>query len=284
MNTKKLRIGRIPYANLFPIFWALQNECDCSLYEFVDGVPSELNRMLKEGTVDVSPSSSIEYLRNHSLYGIIEEHSISSQGPVGSIFLFTKEPLEKLNGATVYVTSQSETSVGLLSIILRKFYGVHSALRVSAAPEGCGDNPFLLIGDDALRYKKEVSGLESRKEGLSYGVRGGMHVYDLGDLWYRKTGLPFVFALWIVQKELFTTATERTGRGELLRVFIHDLNKAKGSALRNLRKIARHSPLRESLSEDEIIAYWDNLDYELTTEHKRGLALFDRYLKELHYF
>src|SRR5208283_2604995 len=52
---ERLIIGRIPYANVFPIFYVLDHEIDCSEYIFVEGVPSRLNRMLREGEVDISP-------------------------------------------------------------------------------------------------------------------------------------------------------------------------------------------------------------------------------------
>jgi len=90
MPEQKLRIGKIPYANLFPIFYILENECDCSEYEFVEGVPSAVNRMLRMGEVDVSPSSSIEYLRHSDEYAIVENHSISSMATVGSIILLSR--------------------------------------------------------------------------------------------------------------------------------------------------------------------------------------------------
>src|SRR5271157_1612604 len=124
MTVNKLVIGRIPYANLFPIFYILDHDIDCSSYTFVEGVPSRLNRMLREGEVDVSPSSSLEYLRNPELYGIIGNHSISSRGRVGSIFLFSPRPVEELDGNIVYASSQSETSIALLKIVLGNFYGL----------------------------------------------------------------------------------------------------------------------------------------------------------------
>ena len=123
MEEKHLRIGRINYANLFPIFHALLEKAgDSSAYEFVEGVPSFLNRLLREGKVDISPSSSIEYLRRRDKYDILEGHSVSSFGPVGSILLFSRRPIETLNGLTVLTSAQSATSVALLDIILKKFY------------------------------------------------------------------------------------------------------------------------------------------------------------------
>jgi predicted solute-binding protein len=32
------------------------------------------------------------------------------------------------------------------------------------------------------------------------------------------------------------------------------------------------------MSEEDIIEYWKNLDYDLSDEHKRGLQLFDEYI------
>lgn len=265
----RLRIGKIPYANLFPIFYMLEKECDCSSYEFIEGVPSALNKMLRDGEIDVSPSSSIEYLKNPSLYQIIEGHSISSRGPIGSIFLFSKKNIEELNNNIVYVSSQSETSVALLDIIFRKFYGIQCKLQVLQSPENSGGEAFLLIGDDALKYgSRDV--LENR-------VHGSRLIYDLGEIWYQHTGLPFVFALWIVRRD----TSDKQG---LLNKFVKDLNMAKEIALRNLSEIAKHSSMKEFMSEDEIVSYWKKIDYGLTAEHERGLDLFNRYLKELFCF
>jgi chorismate dehydratase len=256
----KLKIGRIPYANLFPIFYMLEKECDCSSYEFIEGSPSELNKMLREGEIDVSPSSSIEYLRNQSLYRLIEGHSISSRGPVRSILLFSRLPVMELSGGIIHVSAQSETSVALLDIILRKFYGVQCRLCVSQRPEDMDSDAFLLIGDDALKQRSKVKGQ-------------GLRVYDLGGIWHERTGLPFVFALWIARKDIF----EKSG---LLNGFISDLNKAKETALKKFHDIAGHSPMNKFMSEDEIVSYWKDIDYGFKDDNKKGLELFGLYLKE----
>ena len=267
MNNK-LRIGEIPYANLFPIFYTLKKDCDCSAYEFVEGAPSRVNKLLRDGEIALSPSSSIEYLKNPSLYKVIEGHSISSRGAVGSILLFTREFIEDLGDTVIQVSSQSETSIALLDIILQKFYNIKCELRTSESPEKSGAASFLLIGDDALKYSTEERGDSGVGERL---------VYDLGEIWYQKTGLPFVFALWIARAEVY----EKDGQRDLLSRFTNDLDSAKNTALRNLESIAAHSPMRAFMSGDDILAYWNRLDYELTDEHKKGLELFRQYLVEL---
>jgi len=259
----KLKIGRFSYSNLFPIFYMLEKECDCSEYEFIEGVPSELNKKIRENEIDVSPSSSIEYLRNPDKYDLLDDHSISSKGPVGSIFLFSRRPIETLNGLTVLTSSQSETSVALLKIIFRKFYDIECNLRSSSLPiaEAIKSNSaYLLIGDEALG------------EALKWPK---LFIYDIGEMWYKNTGLPSVFALWIIRKACCKE------KAAILERFKKDLLKAKISALRNFESIAKASPLRDVLSEEELVSYWKGISYDFTDEHRKGLELFRDYSKEL---
>lgn len=268
MADLKLKIGRIPFANLFPIFYTLEKEFDCSSYEFINGVPSLLNQMLREGTIDLSPSSSVEYLRNSSLYGFVDGISVSSRGAVGSIFLFSSMPIESLDGRTICVTSQSATSVALLDIVLTRFFSIKYSSMVSQNPASTDAEAFLLIGDEALKFGSMFKSSAPKLSRYPF-------MYDLGEIWYEKTGLPFVFALWIVRKELYN---REDLRHELFVKFVGDLMKAKEKSLHNLIEIAGHSPMKAFLSENEIISYWNMLDYELSDEHKKGLNLFRDYL------
>jgi len=250
----------------------LDRECDCSGYEFIDGVPSVLNKMLRDGLIDVSPSSSIEYLRDKKKYDIIEGHSISSAGPVGSIILFSKNSIEALGGQTVLTSSQSETSVALLEIIFKKFIKIKcnlkpADLRLRASDFSLPDaGAFLLIGDDALKTVKR----ESKNSHHLYS-------YDLGEVWHKNTGLPFTIAMRINPEGL-----RRTEKAELLAQFKNDLDKAKSLALKNLKKIAAESPLRNTLTEQELISYWEKqVSYDFGDEHKKGLELFRKYSEEL---
>jgi len=265
----KLKIGRIPYANLFPIFYMLEKECDCSSYEFIEGVPSSVNLMLRDGKVDVSSSSSIEYLRNRDKYTFIEGHSISSIGPVGSIILFSRKPIEALDGYIILTSSQSATSVALLEIILAKSFKVKCNLKPAKLTQGSVPSDieaYLLIGDDALKavkyYRTKI-------------VKKPFFIYDLGELWHKYTGLPFTFALWIYRKSL------RKEKMDLLEKFKNDLNKAKELAFKNFKEIAAKSPLRNVLTEDELISYWKNVSYAFGSEHKKGFELFRKYSAEL---
>ncbi|MEO5355998.1 MAG: menaquinone biosynthesis protein [Nitrospirae bacterium YQR-1] len=263
-----LKIGKINFVNLYPIFRCLEediagNSTEKQYYEIIPGVPSHLNSLIREGKIDVSPSSSIEYLRRPELYDIVPGHSVSSFGPVKSIILFSKMDITKLEGTTVLASFQSETSAALLKIIFLEFYEINVNIETTGITlaEGLNTHPaYLLIGDNAL-YK-----LHCRA-----GISTEIFTYDLGALWYEHTGLPFVFALWISRKDC---------NQNLLSEFVLALNRAKNRSLNSLSEIAQGCPCSKIFSKDMLVSYWENISYDLTEKHMQGLQLFETYLKK----
>ncbi|NOZ68216.1 MAG: hypothetical protein GXP46_02995, partial [Deferribacteres bacterium] len=94
-------------------------------------------------------------------YLILPWFSISSSGPVKSILLFSKIPLNELGGKTIEVSSESETSTALLRVILRDFLSVKSRFRQTNRRSVRGiltSSPaVLLIGDTAMIEAKKTS-------------------------------------------------------------------------------------------------------------------------------
>jgi chorismate dehydratase len=252
-----LRVGRIPYANLFPIFRTLESEFPLEGVRFVEGDPSELNRKLRTGRLDLSPSSSIEYAKHPERYVLCPGVSVASRAKVMSVLLLSRGPIEKLPAGPVGVTTNSDTSVVLLDVLFREFLGrPRRLLRTSLPPaEALRSFPAVLsIGDEAIRAA--LSGVSP-------------HVTDLGAWWRRETGKPFVFALWIVSR------ASLAGRGEAIRRFAAMLLSAK----RRARKAVR-GPLREAMGPAWIPSsfraeYWRNLSWDLDREIE-GMRLFFR--------
>lgn len=256
----------------------LEQSAGSAVYKFTEGPPVALNRLLREGILDISPSSSIEYLRHRKKYILMDGHSVSAAGHIGSISLFSKIPIEKLGGLSVLTSSKSATSAALLEIILKKFYNIDSSLKVSEEPLSTALESYpayLLIGDDALAavasYKLQVAS----KNSSLVNRHSSLYVYDLGEIWHKHTGLPFVFALWIARRGFCEK------RAKAFESFKKVLDIAKNKALENLPLIAGKSALANLLSEDEIISYWQNISYDLTEKHKKGLELFRKYAEEL---
>ena len=159
-----LRLGRIAYVNMAPVFYRL----DADVRE-VQGVPTELNARLLAGELEVAPISSIEYARNADRLRLLPRLCVGSEGAIDSIQLVSQRPLEQVR--SVAVTPESATSVVLTKVLLPE---------ASHVPLGEDADARLLIGDAALKSAFEDPTPH----------------YDLGRLWLERTGLPMVFAVW----------------------------------------------------------------------------------------
>ena len=159
-----IRLGRISYVNMAPVFFRLETDVD-----EVAGVPTDLNARLLAGDIDLAPISSIEYGRNVERLRILPRLCVSSEGAVDSIQLVSRAPLERVR--SVAVTPESATSVVLTKVLLPDAQHV---------PLGEDAEATLLIGDAALRSAFEDPTPH----------------HDLGRLWLERTGLPMVFAVW----------------------------------------------------------------------------------------
>jgi chorismate dehydratase len=248
-----LTVGHITYANCVPFFHYLAEAGFSG--RIVEGVPAELNRLLAAGAIDVSPSSSFEYACRWQDYMLLPGHSISSCGPVRSVLLFASRAIEDC-GAEIALTGESATSVNLLRILLGEFYGFRKVTyRVPDRPvealiaEG---SPALLIGDRALLAALDASG----------------NVYDLGELWNRFTGLPFVFALWILRRE-----AAQAKRHEVA-ALLQQLTAARARALSSLEAVAATTQERHWMGEAGLVDYWRCMSYELDERHLAGLRHF----------
>lgn len=251
-----LRIGRIAYLNVAPYFHYLESEGFVG--EIVAGVPSELNSLLANGSLDACPSSSFEYGINADDYFLLSGHSISSVGPVHSVLLFTPGGLADLHDSEIAITGESATSINLLKILLKEFCGISEvSFRV---PSGDVESLIkagqsaLLIGDRALTAAKDCP--------------PGFQVTDLGALWYHFTGLPFVFALWLVRRAAAKKSPEE------LRELSAQLQRSRQKAFDNLAVMARQLSAESIFSAEQLEAYWHGISYDLTDGHLEGLRLY----------
>jgi chorismate dehydratase len=159
-----IRLGRISYVNMAPLFFRLEAEVD-----EVAGVPTELNAALLAGDVDLAPISSIEYARHADRLRLLPRLCVSSEGAVDSIQLVSRAPLDSIR--SVAVTPESATSAVLVRVLLPD--AAHVPLEEEADAR-------LLIGDAALKSMFEDPTPH----------------HDLGRLWLERTGLPMVYAVF----------------------------------------------------------------------------------------
>jgi chorismate dehydratase len=117
---------------------------------------------------------------------------------------------------------------------------------------------FLLVGNEGLRQR--------------HGIEDYPHTYDLGEEWYQWTRLPFVFARWIVRKDLDPKAVAVLE--DTLYVGLQDW--ADG--------LFRSSPAREDLlmHPRDILEYTQGIRYFIGVTEQRAMERFQYYLDQLH--
>jgi chorismate dehydratase len=258
-----MRLGRIPWINCYPVYGAIDRGIVPVPAELVSGTASELNDLLAAGELDVSVVSAVEYARNARAYHLLPDLAITCDGPVHSVALFSRRPVEELSGRTVLRTASSRTSVLLLELLCRHRWNIAPRFAtVRAEPTdldalaGFPHEAVLVIGDAALM-------LTAR--------RLYPHKVDLGAAWGEWTGLPFVFAVW---------AARRTTPMDAARTVHESLLDSREWGLGHLDELAADAARRSGVDEAVCRAYLGDLDYALSYRHLAGLTDFFRRLAQ----
>jgi chorismate dehydratase len=182
----KLKIGKIPYLNSVLFYHGLESSPEARDWlEFVPMVPSRLSAAARDNRIDAGPVPVVTFFELLDEYEPLGSFCIATKNKARSILLFSRTPVEKLDHARIGITDETSTSVRLLKVLLSRRYGVTQAEYVSV---GDYNDALLLIGDEALRHRD--------------GREGYPCMTDLGEVWHELTGLPFVFAVWVVRKPL----------------------------------------------------------------------------------
>lgn len=261
--SRPITIGRIDYANAWPLFHQFENHTSLADYEVISRVPSELNRMLNSGELDVSAISSFAYGLNANDYVLLPGLSVGSVGNVNSILLFLKEPIESKRPERIAVTTTSATSVNLLKIIM--------TMHFECTPEYVTAEPVLdhmlessdgalIIGDPAIQ--------------ASWRERG-LHVIDLGRLWHDWTGLGMTYAVVAARKEVADAVPETIQAIHEALLASKEHNKA------HLDPLIKAACLQLGGLQEYWDMYFHSLQYDFGSKLQEGLALYFRYAKQL---
>jgi chorismate dehydratase len=232
VSAAPIKLGRIGYVNMAPVFFRLEADVD----EIV-GVPTELNKQLVAGELDVAPISSIEYARNADTLRLLPRLCVSSDGAVESIQLISKTPLERIR--TVAVTPESATSVVLTRVLFPD---------AELVPLGEDAEAKLLIGDAALKSAFEDPTPH----------------HDLGRLWQERTGLPMVFAVWAAPEPTHPDLPD------LEEALVSSLRAARA----NPEQLAHESAERYGYPAGFLARYFEKLRYRFGPRERAGLYTF----------
>jgi chorismate dehydratase len=255
-----MKLGYINYLNCYPFYYHMFEKKAVSDVKIFPDYPSSLNRKMQSGDLNMSPISAGAYPDVADRAVLLPDFCLSSVGYVGSVNLVSKVPIEELGGKAVGVTNASATSVALMKILLEKFYGLKpNYIPTHPLPDMNQFDAALLIGNEAMiTLPLPVS-----------------FKYDLGELWFRKTGYPVVFAVFAVQKSGLDKYKEQIAK--VIDSYKKSLNCMKTEKDKVVRKAMKRYP--------DIVYnvdfYYSLFKFEFTKELKEALLYYFKLAGEL---
>lgn len=179
--TNALRVGAVPYLVGRPLDHGLGDEPGIQLHH---AVPARLIEQLRAGEIDVAMVSSIELFRTPG-YRYIDGIAVAGESYVGSVQVFLRRPIQEVR--SIAMDPSSRAAAALTRTLLHDRKG--GPPRYEEVP--LGEDPrertdtdaWLRIGDPALRETLTIDA----------------PAWNPSEEWRRRTGLPFIFAAWIVR-------------------------------------------------------------------------------------
>ena len=252
---KKHRLGCVSFLNSKPLIEPIVElvEGGRSDVEVLFAVPSQLVGMVDRGEVSTGLLSVVDYQEcGHELV-LVPVGAIGCDGPTLTVRIYSKVPPQEIG--EVYGDTDSHTSVILAQVILRERYGVAPPLFPLQAMEGehqrsrGGHETILLIGDKVVNAAPEE----------------GAYPYqlDLGEEWKKLTGLPFVFACWMMRTDMVDK--------ELAELLAWSQREGAKMTERLLDKYAAAKGWPRDLARRYFTQY---LRYQVTVQGRRGMEKF----------
>jgi len=242
----KLRVGIVDYLNSKPLAWGFLKGHHANLFAPELHPPARVARMLAAGELEIGLIPSIELARIPGLE-VLPDLCVAAEHEVRSVLLVSRQPLERVR--RVALDANSRTSVALLEILCAERFGIEPEFTVQPpdVERMLADNDAaLVIGDPALRVDRER-----------------WRVHDLAGEWQALTGLPFVFAVWAVRREV-----------EFPDVSVYFKNSLR-HGLASLDSLVREAAAELGLGTDVIRRYLtEHLRFVLRDEEREALGEF----------
>jgi chorismate dehydratase len=270
-----IRLGAVGYLNARPLVYGLER---VPRFDIRYDIPAECARLLHTHETDIGLIPSIEYLRGPQPYAIVPGAGVTSNGPVASVAIYTRRNPRDIR--TIAMDSSSRTSVALATVLLQREFHV-APEPVSMAPDLdamlAQADAALIIGDVALFLDDVTVGLTPDTTGggsarLNPDTLGRAPIakLDLGELWTRSTGLPFVYAVWTGWPNAATQDD------------VAALQRARDEGIAHTDEVAGAyypgDPERQAVAARYLR---DNIRYRVGDDELEGLRTFYRYAAEL---
>ena len=239
----KIKISAVAYTNTKAFIYGLEHSDIINKIDLSLDIPSDCAAKVISGEVDMGlmPVAAIPLVPNAS---IVADYCIGSDGAVNSVFIFSDVPVEQIK--TLRLDSHSRTSNNLAKVLL-KFYWKQE-VEFTTNPNAKTD-AIVLIGDRTFGKKDDYA-----------------FAFDMGEEWKNFTGLPFMYAAWVANKEISEE-------------FKAEFNAAMKLGLEHRQDVLKDLPQAENFDLEDYL--YHKLQFEVTEDRTKALNLFLRYIQEL---
>lgn len=241
-----IKISAVNYLNTKPFVYGIEHAGFLKDYELTLDIPSTCARKLINHEVDIG-LIPIAILPKLDYQEILTDYCIGAKGEVGSVLLLSEEPLDKIEN--IILDFHSHTSIYLVKILCSKYWNINP-LWINSTEDFHhsikGTTAGVLIGDRAMKIKSQYS-----------------FIYDLAFEWEQFTGMPFVFACWVCNREL---------PEQFVRNFERAISWGVEHKLEAIASVENYEEAKYYVE--------NNISYDLDTDKRAAMDLFLSYLKE----
>lgn len=242
IHLSKIRVAAVSYLNTKPLLYGIKRHPVMEQIDLIEDYPSKIAQMLIDDEVDMGLIPVAATLHMPQWF-LTTDYCIGSVGAVASVCIFSEVPMAQIE--SIYLDYQSRTSVNLAKVLLREYWK-KDVVYIDASGEDyrqhiTGTTAGVVIGDRALEQRQQSK-----------------YIYDLGEAWRQHTGLPFVYAGWIANKQLPSS-------------FIAAFNEANAIGIHNIDAVVAENPFTVF---DLKKYYTEYISYALDEKKREGLELF----------
>ena len=270
MSAPKLRVAAIDFLNPAPLMWDFEhppfNAMLSERYDVRYTQPSRCAEALLTGQADLGliPIAALT-----PELAIVPGCTIASLDLVRSILLIIKAPHTLETVKTIAADTASRSSLAYAQVLFRRFVGTDPVFMPAGADTRAmlqRADAALLIGDPALLALEDRASIEENI--------GPCLWLDLAHEWHKRTGLPWVAAVWAVRPEVLNAATAVQ--------LIADLQHSRDHGLAHIEDLVAEWTPRLALPPSTIRHYLTgNIHYTLDPACIEAIRIFRQYATEV---
>ncbi len=239
----KIKISAVAYTNTKAFIYGLEHSDISNKIDLSLDIPSDCAAKVISGQVDIGlmPVAAIPLVPNAN---IIADYCIGSDGAVNSVFIFSDVPVNEIK--TLRLDLHSRTSNNLAKVLLR----FHWKQDVDfTTDQHAKTDAIVLIGDRTFGKKDDFA-----------------FAYDMGAEWKNFTGLPFMYAAWVANKEISQT-------------FKNEFNSALKFGLDHRKEVLQELPRIDNFDLEDYLNH--KLQFDVTADRTKAMNLFLGFIEQL---